>query len=657
MLDRVYNFLEQSGCLILSIFYIKKREKIMKTRFILLIAAIFVAMMVTMNGCGSSSVDNNESNTTIELGSEGFTGSAFNFILKGLANGMLKNIGSDVMGNFLSLLGWGDSDNSEEEQTLKDIDGKLNAISSELVVIEGELKEILTDIKVSEDSIKNDVNWPRDGINQIHTATQDLQLLGVDTKPGEGNLTEIEAVAENILGAKYEIPNQVMSIYTAIDGNPTPLLSNYIDQVMLQLPYNDNENLIKAYQGFEYYTSELLNNQIKGVNLVVEAYKAQDKNSSAQEYLDCYNSDTYNLSECNMLYKEIGDMDNKTSFIYNAVSMVLRDAPIYDPFLPTSAESILKRAEFYRLLVTGTDDKKFGLRIFHISTADMDKAPDTLYVSKPGFESVCDSSSRHTVKGRTYDFWVDNTVKPSDDYNVVEYHCDVPIGEYTIFVDSDKPLGNAVVSQYDTNYDLNSSGTIKYGFGLATNNIANRFTESSDKWIIEIPSDENYYSSTSGSANDWPIKANANSNNQYHYDSQAWIQLDGNFYYDKDAEERTVYVDYHAKFYTKATVPYYTDDWGGDADSYYYVGVYDKTTRTYPSSDCESKSYYHLNASRGEDKSSHRYPSEQCSFIAKPGHKYSVYFRMKANTSASYNNVVAESELDGVYWVRIKFSN
>ncbi len=625
-------------------------------------------------GCGSSNKTNNNNtgtennNTEIGVGVEAgnFYGAAFGFILKGLAKGMLSTLVSDAMGNFLPILSGGDSGNDKEIKVLEDIDSKLTQISNELVTIEGELKTILTDIKVSEDSIKNDVDWPRDAVNNIDTATQSLQELGVDVngtkiKPGEGNRTKIANLASDILSAGgYDIPLRVMSIYDAIEGNPTPLLSNYIDQVMLQLSNNDNENLQKAYQGFEYYTSELLNYQIKGVNLVIEAHKAQDDNASAQKYLNCYDSDMYGTSECNLLYKEIGDMDNTTSFIYNAVSLVLRDAPIYDPFLPTSAESILKRAEFYRLLMTGTDHKKFGLRIFHISTADMPKSPDTLYVSNDGGKGYdsCESS-RHTVAGRAYDFWTDNAVKASTDYRVTEYNCS-PIwdGKYSIYTSpKGEVLGTVNVSQYDTNYDLNSNGSISYGFALLTHNIANHFTESSDKWTIWKPSKYNYYSSTSGSANDWPVKANATSSNQYHYESKAFIQLNGLFVYDEDAEERTMYVAYHAKFYTKAVVPYYANDWGGDADSYFYVGVYDKTDRVYASSDCKDKTNYHKHASRGDDYTGHHYPKDQCSFTAKPGHQYEVSFTMKADAAASYDGAVAESEIDTVYRVNIKFTD
>ena len=622
-------------------------------------------------GCGSSSTNNNESNSTgtdnnsSEIGLEAgsFYGAAFSFILKGLANGMLSTIVSDSMGNYLSFLGGGDSGNAEEMNELKDIDNKLTQISNELVTIESELKTILTDIKVTEDSIKADVDWPRDAVNTIDTATQVLQELGVDTngtkiKPGEGNLTKIADLASDILSAGgYDIPLQVMAIYNAIEGNPTPLLSNYIEEVMLQLSNNDDENLQKAYQGFEYYTSELLNYQIQGVNLVVEAHKAQDDNASAQKYLNCYDSDMYGTSECNLLYKEIGDMDNKTSFIYNAVSLVLRDAPVYNQLLPSSAENILGRAEFYRLLMTGTDGKKYGLRIFHISTADMEKSPDQLFVSEDGTKSYSCQSSRHTVTGKTYDFWTDDTVKASEDYNVVEYYCaDIPNGKgYKIFSSNDlsNELGSAIVSQYDTNYDQNSSGTISYGFGLVTNSIDNRFTKSSDKWTTQKHRGGDCDTDIYGGPNSRPLQANVTCYNEAS-PSNASIELDGHFEYDSNEEERTMYAYWHVKFHLYSKSP---KDGGGDAYSYYYVGVYDGTAHEFASSDCKNKTYFRLHASEDHRYSETHYESNHCSFTAKPGHHYYVYFKVKGYVTIQYGNsgTYATSELDTVYYVHLQY--
>ncbi len=635
------------------------------------ILAVTVSLFLLLaQGCHKSSSsyisDDNrtEENTTqIELGSEGFTGSVFSSILIQLGNGMLGKVGMEVMGDFLPILGWGGSGNSEDEQTLKHINGQLTQISDELETIESELTTILKDIAVSKDSIKNDVDWPRDAIPEITSATQELYLLGIGDKgvalkPGEGNLSKIKELSRDILGAKYDIPTQVEAIYESIVGNPTPLFNNYINKVMLELSYNDTTNLHKAYQGFEYFTSELLNHQIKGVNLVIEAYKVQDDNSSAQNYLDCYSSDKLNEDVCNTLHKEIGDMSNSHSFIYNAVSLVLRDAPLYgDDFLPTSAESIFKRAEFYRMLMMGKDHTKFGLKLYHISTSDMKKSPDVYYVAKNREKMYLCNSARQTVKGRMYDFWKDNSVKESNDYNVVEYDCgSVPNGSYEIFTSddlSDKSIGSASVTQYDTGYENNSSGTISYGFTLLTDNTDNHFTKSSDKWSIQKPSKDNYNSSTSGSANVWPVKAYAY-NKKDGYESNAHIELDGSFTYAGD-EARTIYVDYHARFYTKVDAPTSNATGGGDAYSYYYVGVYNLTDNKYASSDCKNKTKYSIHASGGYKDSKHKAVTEVCSFTAEPGKTYYIYFKMIANECCN-PNTVAETELDTVYRVYIKFT-
>ena len=589
---------------------------------------IICLIIALVNGCGSSDTSHNENNNNSnnEIGSEGFTGSTFNNILNGLINGLGQGVGKDIMGHLLSLLGWGDPSNSEEEQTLEDIDTKLSEICDELATIEDELEEVLTEIKVSEDSIKNDVDWPRDAVNSITAATQALQLQAVGKKPGEGNRTEIDALASNILVAQYDIGKQVLSIYDSILGNPTPLLNNYVNQVILEMESYDSKNLTKAYQGFEYYTSELLNHQLKGVNLVVEAYHAQDDNSSAKNYLDCYDSKPAGTSECNVLYEEIGDMDNSTSFIYNAVSMVLRNAPLYGSFLPSSAESIFKRAEFYRLLMTGTDHNEFGVRIFHISTADMEKAPDSLTLAKPGYDFGCSSPSHHTVTGRAYDFWDDSAVKASTEYNVAVYNCgDLPNGKYSIYSynSGDTPLGSVEVSQYDTSYKKNSKGAISYGFGFLTNNIDDRFLKNSDKWSWEAPSAWNYNSGYNIYMPDsWSIVTKANHHDNDTEESKAGVGLYGSFSYN-GTEEKTIDVDYSVQFYVNAHSPFYNSQGGGDAYCYYYVGIYDKTNKT-----TTYGTNYRLHAGSGHEYSGDNDVNETMTFKAIPNHNYQLFIQV-----------------------------
>ena len=614
--------------------------------FIAMISLI-IALVI---GCGSSDTNQHENNS---IESEGFTGSTFSSILNGLINGLGQSVGKDIMGHLLSLLGWGNSNNSEMEQTLKDIDYKITEICDELATIENELKEVLTEIEVSEDSIKNDVDWPRDAVNSITTATQALQLQAVDKKPGEGNRTEIDALASNILGAQYDIPKQVISIYDSIIGNPTPLLSNYVDQVILELENYDSKNLTEAYQGFEYFTSELLNHQIKGVNLVVEAYHAKDDKSSAKKYLDCYHSNTGGTSECNILYKEIGDMDNNTSFIYNVISMVLRNAPLYGSFLPSSAESIFKRAEFYRLLMTGTDPDEFGVRIFYITTADMEEAPYELTLMATGISSTCNNPSIHKFTGRAYDFWDDNAVKESTDYNVAEYNCGhLPDGKYDIigiykpFVP--RPLGSVEVSQYDTNNVVKNNGKINYGFALVTKNIDDRF-QRSDKWYWEAPSDWNYNSEYSIHMPDsWSIVTKANHHDNDIEESKAGVNLWRSFSYN-GTEVKKINVDYSVQFYVDAHSPFHNSQGGGDAYCYYNVGIYDKTVNT-----TAYFTKYRLHAGSGHEYSGIHDVNKTMPFLAIPNHNYQLFIQV-ISKECCLEYIHATTNLNEVNHIYFKF--
>ncbi len=610
---------------------------------------LITALMI---GCGSSDTSHDD------IENEGFTGTTFSFILEGLANGMLSYATGDVMGNFLSLLGWGDSGSSEEEQTLKNINKTLTAISGELKTIESTLLEIIKEIDIEEHEIKNDVDWPRDAIDFIKTAHQDLNssayyydLNGTlhRYKPGEGNQTAIRKLASTFLDT-YILKDRVTSISDAIEGNPTPLLSNYIAEVIDKLHYND-DRLQEQYKGFETYTSQLLNYQIMGVNEVIEATKILDGNSSAEIYL--------NEIYMPMLIEEVDNIDSPSSFIYNAVSLVLKNAPLYGQFLPTSAESILKRAEFYRLLVTGTDDDKFGLRLFHISTADRPAAPDYLLASKDGAHFHACYASRHKVEGRPYDQWDGNNVDSNTTYRVVKYACDslpeysMPVGTYGIYTfdTSGKVLlTTAEVANYDSNYTKKDDGNISYGLGLMQDYIDNRFTESWGHWSQQKHSDVN--SKISGSANDWPIEIYfKRDDNTYTTTTSGSTELDGHFHYSGSTDKK-ITIDYYVKFYLKASAqkvylgnqPY--------ASAAYRTGVWDSTEGKI---ECD---YEHsLNAGSGHSYSEYRYPKHTCTFTAQPGHHYYVYFKMfiKGDQTDDGWDITAVSKLEKVYRVYVKF--
>ena len=78
---------------------------------------------------------------------------------------MLSKVGDEVMGNFLSLLGWGDSGSSEDTKTLNDIDAKVTAIGTEITHMESMLEDIMEELTFIDYDIKNAINWPKTAIS------------------------------------------------------------------------------------------------------------------------------------------------------------------------------------------------------------------------------------------------------------------------------------------------------------------------------------------------------------------------------------------------------------------------------------------------------------------------------------------------------------
>ena len=115
-----------------------------------------------------------------------------------------------------------------------------------------------------------------------------------------------------------------------------------------------------------------------------------------------------------------------------------------------------------------------------------------------------------------------------------------------------------------------------------------------------------------------------------------------------------MYVYWLANFHTFVDSP---KDSGGDAYSYYYAGVWDETANEFASSDCHNKTHYQVHASDDHEYSSDHHVADHCSFTAKPGHHYFVYFNVKADidpVETGYE-VYATSELDTVDYVHIQY--
>jgi hypothetical protein len=625
---------------------------------------------IMMMGCNSeTSVKYNpDSNTTVPdigEGEEGsFSGEVLGNFLEELAGGAGGEIGSDVVGNLLALLGWGDSGDNKQDKMLENIDNKLDLIAGEISSLENEFSGLAKEILTHEDTNLIQDLWPKTNIKNIKRAKGAVDAMRYDNNEtvglGEGNKTKIRGFASTwIDGDINEGMKDIDGIYDSINGTASAddigIFSLYTKRALRNLGV-DQEYLFQGYKSLESFASQLLGYQATAINYTVDSYKALDDNVSAQKRFNCFYETNNEADSCNILYNEVGNMNYNYSFMYNAISLVLHDAPIYDPFLHPVAEEILKRAEFYNLTVRGA--KAYGLHIFHISTADMSKSPDTLYVAKDKEKLYPCTSSRYVVEGRQYDFWTEgNKVKPSTDYNVVEYVCDaVPNGNYVIY-ESDaldaKDLGVATVEQYDTSYEQNSSGKISYGFTLLTNNMPNHYPLSSPNWSIQKPKSDNYHSHTDiHFPKSWSIVTKAEYNDATLYKSKARVELDGHFNYNGD-HSKTMTIDYKTQFYVKAKSEY-ADAY---AYSHYTIGVYDSNDEKVVT----EKENYTLKAGPGHSYDGTKTISNHMSFTAKPGHGYYIYINMVSTATNEDGGddqlPYAETNLNSVYYIHMMFEN
>jgi len=255
------------------------------------------------------------------------------------------------------------------------------------------------------------------------------------------------------------------------------------------------------------------------------------------------------------------------------------------------------------------------------------------------------------VKGHPYDQWNDDSVDSNTDYRVVEYACgSVPVGTYSIYPSESSGsnmLTTAEVAKYDASYAQKDDGNITYGLGLMHDYINNRFVESWGHWSLQKHADENVH--IFGSVNDWPVGIKINFQNQYS-DFYGSTELDGHFTYSGSTDKKMT-IDYHAKIYLKASaekVYLGSQPW---AESGYKTGVYNATEHN------EICSFEHtLKAGSGHSYSEYDHPQHACTFTAKPGHHYYVYFKMfnKGDETDDWD-VSAESKLEEVYRVYVKF--
>jgi len=609
-----------------------------------LIGAVLASVLIFSVGCNGSDNGHFDSDRP-------FYAALFSKVMDGLLGGATGEVGGDVMGLVLSLLGWGSSGDDQEAKTLSDMDKKLGEIVDELENIENELQALMTQMAITEEEILANANDPSGAITQIGTFHDELQQISGGKKPGEGDQTKINAFADQIQN-NFQIENDVNLIFHAISPQTvakSPVLNNFTD--LLNNRYHaGNGGLDDAYGSLELYTSQLVYNQLKGVNLVTEAKQVKDDKATALAYLKSYDT--------NVLTKEMDSPDEGVSFRYNVWRLALLNLdtlPYRDgqSYLSQDIVDFLARATFFRLKTLSA--QHFGMRVLLFATQDV-AGPTAVYAVKPGAEYTLSCAKVGSdVPGKAYAHWSSNRIKPASTYDV--YEClpsgnpdDVETGTYDLYFDpinDTAPITTLTVQYYDADYTVDAGGKIKYGHAASLVRSAwNHFPESSPHWSFSTT--DMYLSHHSGGANDWPIHLYGAADGEYEYTGAA--RLHAHFRYD-GTSETTVYMDYSVHFHGYVEAWFSNATGGSHAHSQFVVGVYDDTAGGNASSDCTND--YDKKHSASDSKNSFtNHATGVCHFTAKPGHDYHVYINMKINgISGTADNAKSSVYMDGVDYI------
>jgi hypothetical protein len=148
--------------------------------------------------------------------------------LESLADAAGGEAGDLVMGEILSLLGWGGGETDTRQ--LKQMSDELLTIENTLSDIETELSEILIEMKIEEEELLTNINDPKDGIATITAHQKDLREMSKGKKAGSTNQKAVLRFANHVEGA-WDIETQVEAINERIvpTGASDPILDSFTE--------------------------------------------------------------------------------------------------------------------------------------------------------------------------------------------------------------------------------------------------------------------------------------------------------------------------------------------------------------------------------------------------------------------------------------------
>jgi hypothetical protein len=564
------------------------------------------------------------------LGDENsFFGSLLGKVVSGLVSGAASNVGNDAMGEILSLLGWG-SNNSGNAAALVAMDAKLDQIEAELVQIITMLGDLERALQITQEEIILNTNDPTAAITEIGTFMDELEGMSDGIPPGGGNQTQILAFANQVENA-FRIENDVNTIHDAIlppDSAKTPVLDNFTDLSINQIAAGHGD-LDTAYLGLEQYFTQLIYNQLRGVDLVVEAKLAkaaagQPDGTSASAYLTAFRT--------NKLAPEV------QNFLDNMWRLILSQSELdhTQGFLPSEAGSCVSRAEFLRTQILNMDH--FGLRAHVVVTSDWVGKIDPAMAHGNGRDWTPVTETSSVVQGPTYDYWSGHTVKASSDYTIVTYDFGpATAGTYTITGPNYNglALGTASVQRFDDDYVIDAAGTDVYGSSVGSTRTGgvDGFAKNATLSSQVKPGTWNV-SCTGGPAQSFIGVQGSNSNDDFGGTNEA----DYGFVYG-GSQPVTMSIPVGANPNGSVSVGCNADAGGSaQASMGYLVGVYDETARAFVGSPMSGSRTVYTN-----DKATTNTTINQTfTFTAQPGHGYYAFFAASAAGSSQYGSAAAK---------------
>lgn len=353
------------------------------SRLVSLLAML--AMMVLWGGCDDGGDAGGSSNPPTLVGSSGAGSAAW--IINQLTNGLTDYEKNKVQGWILSIFGGSQSDpNQDMIDAIDEMNAKLDIIINQLAAIKKELDSILTAIELSTDIIINieqqlAIKTPQDTINNVFLNLQALDSSQLGTDGGKELATDL---AKDILNtSRSNIDQQIYSIYSGIMGLATQSQGVLYTLTSTLVDKSGDGALLYRYEVLQSYFKSLLQVQLKGANLMIEALHHRDDppptldRAGQMEPSEIGPGDYPNSAKdwmekkfMPMLADEVEEFLRCTERVVLAECDLRTDASgISQGFLPNDADTIFSKADFIAAQISPSRHP-FGLVVRLIGEPD-----------------------------------------------------------------------------------------------------------------------------------------------------------------------------------------------------------------------------------------------------------------------------------------------